>query len=127
MSTLTEPTLPTKGHLIPAFALVAAHAFALLILYFVPVFIFPTVANRFARLEIPETPMFASAHYLSDLFAARTSPYIAISVAYLVFLFGRSRARSRWLSAFSHVVLLAIALFGMVFTAWMINPLNFVQ
>tara|TARA_R110002111_G_scaffold241065_1_gene302791 strand:- start:451 stop:879 length:429 start_codon:yes stop_codon:yes gene_type:complete len=90
-----------------------------------PVFICPTVVDHYSRIGVPETPLFFRAHLISDVFAAYTPFWVAAAAAYLFVLYRHSRAGSRWLPAASNLAILSIALFGMVYTAWMINPMPY--
>ena len=125
MNAQPEQETVTEGARLSAIGLVAVHAVALLILFFVPVFICPTVVDHYNRIGVPETPLFFRAHLISDYFAAYTPIWLAAGAVYLFFLYRRSRAGSRWLPAASNFALLSIALFGMVYTAWLISPMPF--
>ncbi|MEX1026588.1 MAG: hypothetical protein WD049_01080 [Candidatus Paceibacterota bacterium] len=103
---------------------VATHLIALTILYFVPVFICPTVVEHYATLGIPETPLFFRAHLISDFFAAYTPLLLGVAAIYLFVVYRRARAGSPWFGMLSNTVLLSIAFFGMIYTAWLISPMT---
>ncbi|QDT03340.1 hypothetical protein K227x_17220 [Rubripirellula lacrimiformis] len=124
MHAQSESSVARESTRISAFGLVAVHAVALLVLYFVPVFICPTVVDHYSRVGVPETSLFLRAHLISDYFAAYTPFWMAAAAVYLFVLYRRSRAGSRWLPAVSNLVILSIAFFGMVYTAWMIHPMT---
>ncbi|TWT73084.1 hypothetical protein [Allorhodopirellula solitaria] len=105
--------------------LTMVHALALVTLYFVPVFICPTVVDFYSRFSIPETPLFSRAHVISDYLSSFTWVFIGLASIYLFVLYRRKRAGSAWLPAASNLVLLSVAVLGMIYTAWMINPMPF--
>jgi len=105
--------------------LTLVHAVAFLTLYFVPVFVCPTVVDFYARFAIPETPLFLRAHVISDYLSAYTWIFVGLTSLYLFLLYRRKRAASAWLPAASNLILLSIAVLGIVYTAWLINPMTF--
>ena len=123
MNAANEHVTAVKTTRLSAVGLVAIHAVALMVLYFVPVFICPTVIEHYKLIGVPETPLFLRAHIISDYFSAYTPILLASAAIYLFILYRRKRSSSQWLPAVSNIVLLCISLFGMTYTAWMIEPM----
>ena len=115
-------TTPSR---LSSFGLTVIHALALFALYFVPVFICPTVVGFYERFGVAETPLFLQAHLISDFVAGFPWLFYLVSLYYLVLIYRLRRSSWRWLPAMSSISLLAIVVFGMIYTAWMIDPMVF--
>ncbi len=126
MSDLQVVVKGQRGGMLRTLCLMVCHFLAILIFFFVPVFIFPTVADRFEALGIQSTSLFIWARLISGVFSGYKFLFWVFAGVQLYIIFRLARSESKWLSPYSHSVLLLMSLLGMFFVAWMINPLVFV-
>jgi len=126
MTVLPESAKEQRGGMLRTFGLMICHFLAISIFFFVPVFIFPTVSNRFETLGIISTPLFFWAQFISNIFSGYKFLFWILTGVQLYIIFRLARSGSKWLSPYSHSVLLLMSFLGMFFVAWMINPLVFV-
>jgi len=115
-----------RGGMFRTLGLLICHFLAISIFFFVPVYIFPTVANRFEALGVESTSLFVWARFISDVFSGYKFLFWVFAAVQLYIVFRLARSESKWLSPYSHSVLLLMSFFGMFFVAWMVNPLVFV-
>ena len=98
-------------------------ALAFLIVYFIAVFVCPIMVRYYSNVGLQESVRFRNAHFVSDFLAAYT-PFVVITVGVYVIILQQFVYRTvRCMYAVSHVTLLAVLFFVMVYTTWMIDPI----
>jgi hypothetical protein len=126
MSDSQEIVKGHRGGMFRTLGLMICHFLAITIFFFFPVYIFPTVANRFEILGVENTSLFVWARFISDVFSGYKFLFWVFASVQLYIIFRLVRTESKWLSVYSHSILLLLSFLGMFYVAWMINPLVFV-
>lgn len=123
MNSSAESMKQSRGDWIGTLALIAAHILAFAMLYF-HTFLYPTMEELFSQLRFPATPEFIRNVLVADFIRSYGIVFLAIVALDLIVLNRLSRSRSKWLSGYSHSVLLLIAFAALVSIGGMISPID---